>query len=179
MIVNDEGEPSGLTELLAMSDDALDTEDEEKDPTFDLDSSMKEDKDHMTDKFCEEWATHLDRDDRVSLGLFLYFQLTNMGETKAAEVAGIMIGKSERTIREWRSYFIENGEIPECKQGKYQRTGVLWTSEELNKIAGDYIRSNSNVKGRPNLTVSQFCLGSTTIFFQMKHWNRGFPERFR
>ena len=117
-IVDDEGEPSGLTELLAMSDDALDTEDEVKDSTFDLDSSMKEDKDHMTDTFCEEWATHLVRDDRVSLGLFLYFQLTkvlSMGETKAAEVAGIMIGKSERTIREWRSYFIENGEIPECK----------------------------------------------------------------
>ena len=122
------GEPSGLTDLLTMSDDALDTEDEEKDPTFDLDSSMKQDIDHVTDSFCEDWATHLDRDDRVSLGLFLYFQLTkllNMGELKAAELAEMMIGKSERTVREWRSYFMENGEIPECKQGKYQRTGVL------------------------------------------------------
>lgn len=157
--VDDRGEPTGLTELLSMSDDALDTEDE-KDPTFDLDSSMKEDKDHMTDAFCEEWATHLDRDDRVFLDLFLYFQLTkvlSMGETKAAEVAGMMIGKSDRTIREWRAHFFENGEIPESQQGKYQRSGVLWTSEELNKIAGDYIRSNANIKGKPNLTVSQFC----------------------
>ena len=88
-----------------MSDDALDTEDEEKDPTFDLDSSLKADKDHITNAFCEDWATHLDRDDRVSLGLFLYFQLTkvlSMGELKAAEVAGMMIGKSKRTIRDWR-----------------------------------------------------------------------------
>ena len=56
-----------------------------KRPTFDLDSSMKEDKDHMTNTLCEEWSTHLDRDDRVSLGLFLYFQLTellSMGETR-------------------------------------------------------------------------------------------------
>ena len=44
-----------LTELLAMSDDALDTDDEEKDPIFDLDSSMKEDKDNnMTNTVCEE-----------------------------------------------------------------------------------------------------------------------------
>ena len=35
-IADDEGEPSGLTQLLTMSDDALDTEDAEKGPTFDL-----------------------------------------------------------------------------------------------------------------------------------------------
>ena len=34
-IVNDGVEPSGLTELLAMPDNAMDTENE-KDPTFDL-----------------------------------------------------------------------------------------------------------------------------------------------
>lgn len=45
----------------------------------------------------------------------------------------------------------------EGRQGKYQRTGVLWTSERLNKKAGDYIRSSANVKGKSNLTVSQFC----------------------
>ena len=54
------GELSGLSQLLTMSDDALDTEDDRKDPTFDLDSSMKEDEDHMMDTFCEEWSTHLD-----------------------------------------------------------------------------------------------------------------------
>jgi hypothetical protein len=176
-IADNEGEPSGLTQLLAMSDDALDTEDEEKDPTFDLDSSLKEDKDHITDAFCEDWATHLDRDDRVSLGIFLYFQLLkvlSMGEVKAAEVAGMMIGKSERIIREWRSHFLENGEIPECKQGMYERSGVLWTNEELNKTAGDNIRSNANVKGKPNLTVGQFCHWVNNDLL----WNLGFPERF-
>ena len=43
-----------------------------------------------------------------------------MGELKAAEVARMMVGKSKRTIRDWRSHFLENGEIPECEQGKYQ-----------------------------------------------------------
>ena len=159
-----------------MSDDALDTEDQEKDPTFDLDSSLKEDKDHITDAFCEDWATHLDRDDRVSLGLFLYFQLTkvlSMGEVKAAEVAGLMIGKSERTILcGWRSRFLENGEIPECKQGKYQRSGVPWTNEELNKTVGDCIHSNANVKGKPNLTVAIPDLQISPIFPRnTSQWN--------
>lgn len=49
MIANNEGEPSGLTQVLVMPDDALDTEDEQKDYTFDLDSSLKEDKDHITE----------------------------------------------------------------------------------------------------------------------------------
>ena len=35
-IADDEGKPSGLTQLLTMSDDALDTEDAKKGPTFDL-----------------------------------------------------------------------------------------------------------------------------------------------
>ena len=50
---------------------------------------------------------------------------------------------------------MENGEIPEGRQGKYQCTGV--TNEILNNKAGDYIRSSANVKGKPNFTVSQFC----------------------
>ena len=58
-IYDDGDEPSGLSQLLTMSDDALDTEDDKKDPTFDLDSSMKEDEDHMMDTSCEEWSTHL------------------------------------------------------------------------------------------------------------------------
>ena len=54
-----------LSELAQMSDDALDTEDDSVDPSFDLNNSMKLDNDHMN------WVMHLDRDDRVSLGLFL------------------------------------------------------------------------------------------------------------
>ena len=125
-----------LTGLLAMPGTALDTDDEAVDPTFDLDSSMKSDTDHIMESFCDDWISHLDKDDRVSLGIFLCFQLTkqlDIGDTKAAELSGIMIGKSDRTVREWRTrFFVNNGEIPESKQGKYQRSGILWTSEDLN-----------------------------------------------
>ena len=54
---------------------ALDTDNEDVDPSFDLDASMKSDTDYMIESFCKDWISHLDRDDVVSLGLFLSFQL--------------------------------------------------------------------------------------------------------
>lgn len=75
----------------------------------------------------------------VSLGLFLCFQLgrqLDMGETRAAELAGLMIGKSDKAVRECRNHFFQNdGEVPEGKQGKYQHSGVMWLNEDLNKQA--------------------------------------------
>ena len=89
---NSDDEPEGLTGLLAMPGTALDTDEEAVDPTFDLDSGMKSDTDHIIENFCDDWVSHLDRDDRVSLGLFLCFQLTkqlDIGDIKAAELSGI------------------------------------------------------------------------------------------
>ena len=91
-------EPSDMIELLSMSDDALDTDNEDVDPSFDLDASTKSDGDYMVEKFCENWNSHLDRDNLVSLDLFLSFQLAkhlNIGNTKAAELASVMMNKSD------------------------------------------------------------------------------------
>ena len=58
----------------------------------------------------------------VSLGLFLCFQLSkhfNLGDTQAAEIAGMMVGRPDKTVREWRKQVLEDGEVPESKQGKY------------------------------------------------------------
>lgn len=99
---HDRGESSGLTQLLTMSEDAPDSDDEAADPTFDLDSSMRSDVDYMVETFCEEFVSHLDRDDKVSLGLFLCFQLSKqleLGETRSAELAALMIGKSDKVLR--------------------------------------------------------------------------------
>ena len=88
------------------------------------------------------------------------FQLSkhfNLGKTKAAEHAGEMVGQSDKSVREWRKKFLEEGEVPESKQGKYQRSGVLWSDEALNRKAARHIHENASVKGQPNLTVSQFC----------------------
>ena len=61
-----------ISELAQMLDDALNTEDESIDPTFDLDSSIKVDYNHMMESFCEDWMLQLERDDKVYLGLFLF-----------------------------------------------------------------------------------------------------------
>lgn len=164
-----------------MSEDALDTENEDVDPSFDLDSSLKEDVDHIVDNFCEEWVLQLEHDDKVALGLFLSFQLSkhfDLGETKSAELAVVMVGRSDRTIREWRTHFYNNdGEIPDCKQGKYQRTGVLWSSEDLNKKARKFVRNNSNVKGRANLTVGSFSEWINNELLPNTTLEPGFPRK--
>lgn len=174
-------QPSSLQDLIVMSDDALDTENEELDPTFDLDASMKSDSDHLIETFCEDFVMQLDNDDRIGLGIFLYFHLTTLlkkGETEAAELSGMMIGKSEKTIREWRNHFFENdGEIPSSKQGQYQRSGVLWSNEQLNKKSAAYIRDNAYVKGKPNLTSAQFCQWVNDSLLPNEVLVPGFPRK--
>ena len=135
----------------------------------------------MMESFCEDWVLQLERDDKVSLGLFLCFQMSNLlglGETESAELAGMMIGMSDKSIREWRSYFLNNGgEIPESKQGKYQRSGVIWACEYLNRKATKFIRSNSNVKGRPNLTVGMFCEWVNNELLPNETLEPGYPRK--
>ena len=80
-------------------------EDEETDPSFDLNESIWCDGNHIVDSFCEEWVSHLDREDRTAVGIFLYVQMKTLlakGETEAAELAGIMMGRSDKSIRDWK-----------------------------------------------------------------------------
>ena len=77
-MIEELGETSGLAGVLTLSDDALNTDDEAADPSFNLDASLKEDTDHTMESFCENWVTHLTRDGRISLGLFLSFQLSKL-----------------------------------------------------------------------------------------------------
>lgn len=55
------------------------------------------------------------------------------------------------------SFFENGGVAPASKQGHYQRTGVLWKNEAMNKKAAKYICENAAVKGKANLTASTFC----------------------
>ena len=132
-------------------------ETEEQDPTFDEASAKQQDKEYIQESFCEEWISQMNREDKISLALFLSFQIPqhfDLGATETAEVVGMMIGKSERTVREWRSEFFENGgKIREGRQGKYPRAGVLWNSVELNEKACKFIRENS---GETIMSVPQF-----------------------
>ena len=50
-------EPQGLTDLLNLSHDALNTSNEAMDPDFDLETSMKSNSGYLAEEFCEEWLT--------------------------------------------------------------------------------------------------------------------------
>ena len=174
-------EVSDMAELLDVSIDEEEADNEVTDPSFDLDASMNSDCEHMIEHFCEDWISNLDRDDLVSLALFLCFQLTshlNVGETKAAELASIMNNRSHKTIREWRTIFFQNeGEVPESTQGKYQRSGIVWSREDLNKRATKYVRENADVKGRPNLTVRSFSEWVNNELLPNETLEPGFPRK--
>ena len=106
--------------------------------------------------FVEDWVLSLDCDD-ISLGLFVLYHLVNTLNIPKTKAASIMLGKSDRTIHQWKVDFLEHGSIPGNKQGMYERSGVLWSSEELNKKATKYVRENANIEGKPNLTTASFC----------------------
>ena len=135
---------------------AIQISDCSSDATYDAEQEIAD-----SPKLRLEHFVEVSRDNTVSLALFLCHQLEQLlgfTATNAAEYASVMLRKSERTIRQWRSDFLEAGEICESKQGCYQRTGILWSSEDLNQKASKYVREISCVKGQPNLTVSSFCL---------------------
>ena len=46
-------------------------------------------------------------------------------------------------------------------QRKHEQTGVMWSSEELNKEAARL--SKLKLKGQPNMRISDFVFGSTLI----------------
>ena len=83
------------------------------------------------EEFVEEWVLSLSRDNVVALSLFLCYNLEKLvgfSSTNAAEYASIMLGKSDRTIRQWKADFLELGDIPDSQQGRHQRSGILWSS---------------------------------------------------
>ena len=80
--------------------------------------------------FCENWVLQLDKDDKVSLTLFL--SKHDISETQAVEMAGLMVGKSDRAIRECESYFFpHDSSIPESKR-RNMRSEIIWGNEQLN-----------------------------------------------
>ena len=137
--------------------------------------------DELIHGHAKDWISSLDRDDVMSLSLVLHHLIVNilgLQLTFAAKVIGDLIGKSDRTVREWRGTFLCNdGSFPGSLQGKYQRTGVLEQNEELNKHARKYVRENANVKGRPNMTTASFCQWVNNELLPNSVLEPGFPRK--
>ncbi len=107
----------------------------------------------------EDWLFSLDRDDKKMMAMMLYDNyMSRFGllKTAAAVEVGLVLGISDKTIRMWRRDFLSNGgEFSEYQRGTYARYIVL-EDEEYKKMALEWIRSNSSVKGRPNMTAVIF-----------------------
>ena len=127
-----------------------------------------------------EWVESLSRDDLLSLSILLWYLLVGILSfklTDAAEMIGKVLRRSDRTVREWRVSFNANkGTFPDTMQGKYQRDGVLWNNEELNEIATRYVRENTVVKGRPNLTAGSFCQWVNECLLTTQTLEPGYPR---
>ena len=130
--------------------------------------------------YVQEWIASLSKDDLLSLSILLWHLLVGIllfKLTDAAEIIGRVLGRSDRTVREWRVTFNANGgTFPDTLQGKYQCDGVLWQNEDLNKIATKYVRENTVVKGRPNLTAGSFCQWVNDCLLTTRVLEPGYPR---
>jgi len=91
-----------------MSEEALDTEDESVDPTFTWTQASSRMLTILLRAFVRT-GFHTLTEMTGSLWEFLCFQLSKQlgfGETRAAELTGMMIGNSEKTVHEWRTDFL-------------------------------------------------------------------------
>ena len=131
-IASAEHEATATSTTAAHAEDPTDTN--SSDVTYDLEQDASAQS--VLTQFVEDWVSTLDRENTISLALFLTYNLTsllNLSYTKAAEYSGIMINKSERTVRQWHFDFRENSAILDGKQVRYQCSGILWSNEQLNQ----------------------------------------------
>ena len=164
---------------------------EEEIPTFsDYDSAEDEtfspsteelDEDAAMKLHVEDWLNSLHRDDIMTFTLLLHQLLVNRMQipvTEASKLIGETVKKSDRTVREYRSIFNGNEySFPDSLQGKYQRKGVLWQNEKLNKLATKFVRENAAVKGRPNMTARSFCHWVNDDLLPNEALEPGYPRR--
>ena len=128
-----------------------------------------------------DWVDDLHQDDLTYLSIVLQHLLVtelHFALTEPATIVSRVIGKTNRTIREWRSMFKANeGSFPDTLQGKYQRTGVLWQNEELNKKATRYVREHASVKGRPNMNIRSFATWVNDVLLPSSGLEPGYPRK--
>ena len=110
--------------------------DSDTDQSFDPDSVILED-DEAEQKHTPDWISTLSRDDLMSFCIVLFYiliHLLKLSQMDAAKMIANIKGKGERTIHGWRvTFLVTNGTFPDSQWGKFERSGVLWQNEDLNK----------------------------------------------
>ena len=114
----------------------------------------------------------------MSLTITLLVSKLKLKVTDAAQIIAELTGKGERAVRLWRAQFLgNNGSFPDSLQGKSQRSGVFWQSEEINKLATRYVRENRVVKGRLNMNLQSFASWMNQILLPNHSLELGFPRK--
>ena len=107
----------------------------------------------------DDWLFSLGRDDKKMMAMMMYDSFVSrfgLRKTAAAVEVGQVMGISDKSIRVWRQDFLKNGgSFSEYQRGRYERYVVI-EDEEFKEMALTWIRSNSSVKGRPNMTAANF-----------------------
>jgi hypothetical protein len=108
-----------------------------------------------------------------------YFVLKELSftETNAAALRARVICKKRKLFVAGALILSQMGVHSESNQGRYQRTGVLWANEELNKKVTEYVRANAAVKGKPNMTLIEFCKWVNKTLLPNSTLEPGFPRR--
>ena len=126
------------------------------------------------------WIEGLHRDDLMSLSIALnHLLISELGFqlTEAALIISKMIGRSDHTVREWRTFLAKEGSFPDTLEGKYQRSGVMRQNEKLNKLATWYVRENAAVKGQPNMKLHSFSSWINDALLLNHALEPGYPHR--
>ena len=97
----------------------------------------------------------------------------NIGDS--SKLAAQIVGRSARTVNEWRRNFIENeGEFPPDMRGKYARVSIM-THEDCRVRAAKWARAHACVRGEPNMTVTDFAYYINNTLLPSMHLPPGFP----
>jgi hypothetical protein len=119
--------------------------------------------DDILKNYSEEWKNTLDTEDLKSLALFLLNVFTTnleMTHARATDHTAKIMGKTDRTIRQWRADLIAHGEVRESRKGKHARPKVLWANKELNDKARAFVEANTAfvVQGKQStMKIKDFC----------------------
>ena len=107
-----------------------------------------------------DWINKLEREDLKMLAMLMYDNYRKqfgLLKTSAAKEVALCLGMGEKTVRLWRKNFLENsGSFTVDGRGKCARSKVL-DDEEYRDLALEWVRTHAYVKGKPNMTATDFC----------------------
>ena len=142
------------------------------------DDELVDTEEFIPEEFYKEWMSCQNKYTIKIMALILMdtfrtcFRLTDV---RAAEEAGLVVGYSERSIREWHKEFYENeGEFGESLKGKHCRPYVL-DDENCRKKALTWLHERAYDKDQPCMTAYTFANWVNSDLLPNTHLPSGFP----